>query len=205
MRDYKNLDSYITKLAADIYRQPEDEGHTKLAYKVIDTWMSRLTGCFSVLDLGCGEAFCQPFFENWNVKYEGITLGDDYLFSKDTGRNVKKMDFSFLEYPDNSFDLLFARHSFEHAVMPLTTLMEWHRVSKQWLGLVLPTPDWYGYGGRNHYYIFHQEQIANLLEKSGWKIIWNEVDYLPRDDKRTEGNPEGMFPHEYWIFCEKSR
>jgi SAM-dependent methyltransferase len=206
MRDWTQHDGYLTKLAGEIYRQPEDEGHSKLAYKVIDTWMSRLTACKSVLDLGCGEAFCQPMFEDtWGVKYEGITLGDDYLFSKDTGRNVKKMDFSFLEYEDESFDLLFSRHSLEHSPFPLLTLMEWRRVSKQWLGVVVPAAEWYGYIGRNHYYVLHQEQWVNLLDKAGWKVIWNEVDSLPRDDKKTESNPDGMLPHEYWLFCEKKR
>lgn len=199
MRDYKNIDSYLNKLAGQIYRQPEDEGHSGLAYKVINHWMSRLTGCEKVLDLGCGEGFCAPFFETWGIEYEGVTLGDDYLFAKETGRNIRKMDFSFLDYSDKQFDLLFSRHSLEHSPFPLLTLMEWRRVSKQWLGVVVPAPEWYGYVGKNHYYVLNQEQWVNLMDNAGWNVIWNEVDELPRDKKK----PDILTPHEYWLFAEK--
>ena len=52
MRNWEHHDRYINKLYGDIYPQPEDEGHTTLAKKVIDTWMSRMTTCHSVLDNG---------------------------------------------------------------------------------------------------------------------------------------------------------
>lgn len=202
MRDWTRHDSYLNKLTGDVYRQPQSEGHSSLAYKVINHWMSRLTDCKSVLDLGCGEAFCQSFFEDLGVKYEGIALGEDYLFSKETGRNVRKMDFSFLEYEDSSFDLLFSRHSLEHSPIPLLTLMEWHRVSKQWLGLVVPTPDWYGVrNSPNHYFVLYLDQWENLLDNADWNVIWNEVDSLPPDPKQ----PDVLRPHEYWLFCEKKR
>jgi SAM-dependent methyltransferase len=196
MRDWKNIDRYLNKLAADIYPQPEDSGHTAFSNSVIDTWMSRMTSCASVLDLGCGTGFSQPIFEKWNVEYEGICLGEDYMVAKQNGRNVHKMDFHFLDYPDSSFDLLFSRHSLEHSPMPLLALMEWARVSKSWLGIVLPAPEWYGFGGRNHYSVMNKDQIENLLANSGWKTIWYEVNTLERDGSNI--------PHEYWIMCEKA-
>ena len=148
MRDYKYIDGYISKLYQDIYIQPEDAGHTKLAQKVIDFWMSRMTTCTSVLDVGCGQGMCQSMFEKWGVSYEGVALGEDVIVAQEKGRNVKRMDFSFLEYPDDSFDLLFARHSLEHSPCLFFTLMEWARVSKNWLGIVLPAPEWYTYKGQ---------------------------------------------------------
>lgn len=196
MRNWKNIDRYLNKLAADIYPQPEDPGHIALANKVIDTWMSRMTSCTSVLDLGCGTGFCHSIFEKWNVKYEGICLGEDFMVAKSKGRNVHKMDFHFLDYDDSSFDLLFSRHSLEHSPMPLLALMEWARVSKSWLGIVLPAPEWYTYKGLNHYSVMNRDQIENLLENAGWKIIWYEIFYVnPDSDERT--------PQEYWIMCEK--
>jgi hypothetical protein len=48
----------------------------------------------------------------------------------------------------------------------------------------------------------NHEQIENLLARAGWRIIWNEVDYLVKDV--TDENPQGTrTPHEYWIMCEK--
>jgi SAM-dependent methyltransferase len=198
MRDYKHIDSYINRLYGDIYAQPEDEGHSGLALRVIDHWMSRLTSCHSVLDVGCGEGFCQPMFERWDISYEGVAIGKDVMVAQEKGRNVKKMDFSFLEYPENSFDLIFSRHSLEHSPMPLLTLMEWARVGTNWLGLVLPAPEWYTFRGLNHYSVMNFEQIQVMLDVAGWHVMWKDIDELP--------NGAGtLTPHEYWLMCERKR
>lgn len=200
MRNYQHIDSYLNKFLKDVYEQPEgNDKHSALAYRVIQHWMSRLTGCNSVLDVGCGAGFASEYFGLWNVQYEGVALGEDFIVARDKGRNVKKMDFTFLDYEDNSFDLIFSRHSIEHSVAPLLTLCEWHRVSKQWLGLVVPTIEWYGVKGRNHYYVLTPEQWENLLNNAGWNVIWSETDSIPKDEKE----PDVLTPHEHWIFCEK--
>ena len=197
MRDYKHLDRYLTTLASDIYPQPgEGDEHPALSKKVIDTWMSLMTTCKSVLDVGCGEGIAQPFFERWGIEYEGVALGADVIKAQELNRNVKKMDFHFLDYPDSSFDLVFARHSLEHSPMPLLALMEWERVSRYWLGIVLPAPEWYGYKGINHYSVMTHDQIENLVTRAGWKILWNDVDRISKDD-------QGLVPHEYWYMLEK--
>ena len=200
MRSYAHIDQYINQLYRDVYPQPDDSGHTELAKKVINHWLARMTTCHSVLDVGCGTGFCQPFFEKWDVKYEGICLGDDFIDATNHGRNVKKMDFSFLDYEDNSFDLIFSRHSLEHSPMPLLTLMEWGRVARSWLGLVLPAPEWYTFSGRNHYSVMNLEQIKNLLEVSGWSLMWESVDYQTWNKDTQEQKP-----HEYWLMSEKKR
>jgi SAM-dependent methyltransferase len=198
MRDYTNIDGYLNKLYGDIYEQPEDVGHTRLAQKVIDHWISRMTTCRSVLDVGCGQGMCQSMFERWGLKYEGIAIGEDVIVAQEKGRNVKRMDFSFLDYPDNSFDLIFARHALEHSPMPLITLMEWARVAKNWLGIILPAPEWYTYRGQNHYSVMNMEQINNLLDVAGWKLLWDDVKTLP--------NGDGILtPHEYWLMSERKR
>lgn len=201
MRNYSKIDTYLNKLSLQVYTQPEDVGHTALAKKVIDYWMSRMTTCHSVLDVGCGTGFCQPMFERWNVKYEGIALGNDVIVAQGLDRNVKRMDFSFLNYEDDSFDMIFARHALEHSPMPLLTLMEWARVSTNWLGIVLPAPEWYTYEGKNHYSVMNWEQVHNLLDVSGWKVLWEEIRRLPPDPNE----PIKTLPHEYWLMSEKRR
>ena len=201
MRNYDHVDGYLNKLVGDIYAQPEDPGHTRLSQKVIDHWMSRMTTCHSVIDVGCGQGFCQPMFERWGLKYEGVALGEDVIAAQEKGHNVKRMDFSFLEYPDNHVDLIFARHALEHSPMPLLTLMEWARVAKNWLGIVLPAPEWYTYKGQNHYSVMNMEQIKNLLDVAGWRILWEDIKMLAPDKEK----PEEILPHEYWLMSERKR
>jgi SAM-dependent methyltransferase len=194
MRDYKNVDKHITALIGDIYPQPPDEGHKALANKTIDRWMSSLTGNLSILDVGAGQGFCQPMFERWGVKYTGVALGEDVVAAQKAGYNVKKMDFNFLEYEDDSFDMIFSRHSLEHSWSPLISLMEWYRVSRSWLGIVVPAPEHFTYAGRNHYYVFNRPQYDNLLQQAGWNMIW----------EHTESNERGI-AMEYQLFCEKKK
>jgi len=201
MRDYSHFDAHINKLIGEIYAQPEDAGHTRLAQKVIDHWMSRMTTCHSVLDAGCGTGFCYSMFERWGISYEGIALGEDVVVSQSLGRNVKRMDFTFLDYPDKSFDLIFSRHSLEHSPFPIITLMEWARVATNWLGIVLPAPEWYTYTGQNHYSVMNMEQIRQILGVAGWKVMWEDVHYEMFDREK----PESRTANEYWLMCEKKR
>ena len=195
MRDYKHIDQYLNGLLGDIYEQPEDTGHTTLAEEVIALWGNRLSDCKKVLDVGCGTGFCQPFFERYGIEYDGICLGNDLELAKQAGHNVKKMDFNFLEYADASFDLVFSRHSLEHSPMPILSLMEWHRVSKNWLGLVLPAPEHWTYKGLNHYSVMNEEQVLSILPRAGWNILWHDIKLFGDSD----------VPNEYWLFCEKIR
>lgn len=201
MRDYKNIDNYINRLLSDIYPQPEDAGHFYLAKKAIDDFMPRTEGVSSVLDAGCGEAFCQQFFEEKNIRYCGVCLGNDYEVSKAKGRRVFEQDFSFLSFDDDSFDLVFSRHSLEHSPIPLMTLMEWHRVTKRYVALVLPAPEHWRYGGRNHYFVLSRKQWRVLFEAAGFDIIHENV-------KRKIMRPDNTPPDvaiEYWFILEKKK
>lgn len=204
MRDYSHIDKYLDKLLGDLYPQPPDAGHTALAQEVIDMWCSRLSNISTVLDVGAGQGFCQPMFEKWGLKYTGVALGPDVIPAQNAGYNVERCDFNFLPYPDKSFDVVFSRHSLEHSPMPLLSLMEWSRVSKGYLGVILPAPEHYTYEGQNHYSVMTINQFLAIARIANWHPIWTDVksvEYpfpLPNDPTHT--TPE---PSEYWIFCEK--
>ena len=171
MRNYKHIESHLDELLEDVYPQPVDEGHTALALDVIDNWIADLDNCDSVLDVGCGEAFLQPAFEYLGIKYTGVCLGEDYTKANKLGRSVEKHDFNFMPYKDEQFDLVFARHALEHSVMPLISLMEWHRVATRWLCLIMPKPKYWTFIGRNHYSVMALSQCRFLLQRAGWKIV----------------------------------
>ena len=180
MRDYSHFDQYINELLDDIYPQPDSPGHIDMARHVVVEWVSKLE-INTVLDVGCGEAFCQELFEPLGFEYLGICLGEDYYNAKNKGKTVEQVDFNFLPYKDESFDLVWSRHSLEHSPMPLFTLFEWHRVAKNYLCLILPQPKYFSWSCPNHYGIMALGQARTLLKRAGWRPFWedhsNEQEY----------------------------
>jgi len=174
MRDYEKIDKYYSELMNDIYPQPSaHDDHFIRAYRVIRRWIP-LIHPENVLDVGCGEGFCQPMFERFRVPfYIGVSMGNDVLVAKQRGCNVTEMDFNFLDYPDNYFSLVFARHALEHSPFPIISLMEWHRVSDRWLIVVTPRPldGTIGFIGRNHYSVVESHtQLRWWLRRAGWRV-----------------------------------
>lgn len=201
MRNYKHIDKYLDLLEQDIYDQPEDSGHTQLAQEAIQEFMSIIGNVGSILDAGCGTGFCQAFFEKYCQSYSGICLGDDYRSGLISGRNVMLCDFTFTPYKSESFDVVFSRHSLEHSPMPLLTLMEWHRISRRYACLVLPAPEHWRYGGRNHYFVLNRHQWKALFDASGWNVTYENV-------KRFKMAVEPEKPDvaiEYWFILEKKQ
>lgn len=188
MRDYSHVERYLNVLAGDVYPQPSDQKHERYAVEVIEKWLPLLIGLESILDVGCGQGFAIGHLGRFARQVEGVTLGSDYDVCRKAGLEVHRADMSFLPFDDRAFDLIFARHSLEHSPMPLLSLMEWYRVSRQWLLLVVPNPAAFHPGGRNHYYVLNDVQWLPLLERAGWHVIWQET----TDE-----------PFEYRFMCEK--
>ena len=208
MRTYTKVDQYLDSLLFQIYAQPEDEGHTRWAQESIDFLAGSCAHpVTSVLDAGCGEGFCQPMFEEKGMAYTGIALRGDVENAVSKGRNVLSMDFSFLDFPDGSFHLVYSRHSLEHSPMPLLTLMEWKRVSAKYVALVLPAVEHWTYVGRNHYFVLHPEQWENLFDIVGLKIevkrIKKEVMRPNKEDRREEYADPPPVEVEYWYLLSK--
>lgn len=186
MRYYKHIERYLNTLAGDIYPQPPDPGHQAMLENICTKWLPTLTNLKSILDVGCGQGQAFPVLQRY-ARVEGITLGTDIDICRAKGLEVKLADMSFLPYPDEDFDLIFARHVLEHSPAPLLSLMEWWRVSRQWLMLIMPDPAHYGYIGRNHYYVLNRRQVENILDVAGWRAIWRD------EEEKTELR----------VFCEK--
>jgi hypothetical protein len=47
----------------------------------------------------------------------------------------------------------------------------------------------------------NHEQIENLLDVAGWKVLWENVDQL----RWEENLADSLRPHEYWYMCERKR
>lgn len=199
MRNYTLIDKYLDELIQDIYPQPQDAGHTGWAQESINYFSTYITDAHTVLDMGCGEAFCQPMFEEKGYAYLGVCLGEDYQSSLNQGRNVVEEDFTFSSFKDESFDLIYSRHSLEHSPVPLLTLKDWYRISKGYLALVLPSPVFWEYKGQNHYFVLNDKQWENLFDKVGFDVRYA---YSKRQNMTTDPDrPEVEI--EYWYLLEK--
>lgn len=189
MRDYTQIERYLNELMGDIYKQPPDPGHQAAIEDIILKWVANLQGLKSVLDVGCGQGQAFAALKTYAKRVAGVTLGDDAKVCRERNLEVYNYDMSFLPFEDNEFDLIYSRHSLEHSALPLLTLMEWQRVARQWLLLVVPTLEAFGPSGLNHYYVLTPDQWANLLDRAGWHIFWTD-------------NSETM---EHRWMCEKKR
>jgi len=203
LRNFTNFDVYLNNLLGDVYEQPPDEVHTRLTRKVIREWVSVLDPCMSVLDVGCGNGFAEEIFsqEIGIPRYEGVCLGEDYLVAKEKGISVRNEDFSFLSVEDDWVDLVFARHALEHSPMPIPTLMEWHRVTRNWLCVIVPDIDFWGVKSPNHYSIAPIEQVESWIERAGFKIVWDKHILAKNHVKRC--GDKDIFEH--WFMGQKMR
>lgn len=216
----RNFKKHLNKLRDDIYAQPPDPGHTSMALDGLKKYLPE--DISTVLDLGCGQGFMSTAFEDEGLAWEGVTLGEDYKVCHANGLRVHEVDFTFLPFKENSYDLLYARHVLEHSPCPVPTLMEWRRVSKKYLVLISPAPEYWSYLGKNHYSVAPLPQLRWWLGRSGWRIAyeyvfnnheeiflkyWREelvkLGHLKGGESRTR-LPEKRLDVEYRFLCEKA-
>jgi len=196
MRNYAHIDHYLDLLAEDIYPQPPDPGHQAGIEEVIDNWLPKIhrpagVPPFTILDVGCAQGQAIPVLLKYAPVVVGVTLGTDAEIARRNGFDVHAADISFLPFDNNMFDLVFARHVIEHSPMPLLTLMEWNRVSKNYLLMVVPAYAHYRALGQNHYYVLLFEQWEYLLDRAGWPVVW------------TDRSKELVNPFEIRWLCQK--
>lgn len=127
----------------------------------------------------------------------GVTLNDtDLAACRAQGFDVRKMDQSFLEFGDGSFDVVWARHVVEHSIMPYYTLVEFRRVLRPGGFLYLEVPGVTAVKhehNRNHYSVLGQEMWLALLERSGFSVRERMSYFLKVADGMAD---------EYWgFFC----
>lgn len=200
MRDWSEFDNIYSQLLEDVYPQPADEGHSKLAEDAIQ-WMTSKASFESVIDFGCGEGFCQSIFANHGISnYLGIALGEDVKVAQTLGRSVLGLDFNFI--PNGLiFDAGISRHSLEHSPFPILTLCHWRKSIREWLMVVLPSAEWYRYKGKNHLSVMSEEQAENVFDLAGWDVRFKHLEYrwgLPYMD-----SPWTETKHEYWYLLRK--
>jgi len=213
MRNYNNFDKHLNNLYSDIYEQPPDDGHKDFARAAIK-WAQQNTIISNVLDVGCGQGFCRPYFEDKGIGWKGITTGKDYTVCRKKDLSVVNNPVTFLDLADDEIDTVFARHILEHSPFPILTLMEWKRVARSKLILIYPAYEYWGVGGRNHYYVLDKERLWYNLTRAGWWPIHEKTlmttDHLfdkqyPSREHPEEKYPGAPRPVEYWYICKQGK
>ena len=204
---------------AHIYAEGDSQFHKTLTGQVIEQYITplNLPKDSKILDLGCGPGyFLDTMKEQGYNDLTGVTLSpEDIKICKDKGHTIKEYDLSFLPqkdgYYDESVDFLFLRHALEHSPYPIFSLMEYNRVLKQGgkIYIEVPAPDcerkheW----NINHYSILGEQQLAALLERTGFTI--NNFDNFEFDlsapNEEDPDNPTKMTEKYYCVVATKTR
>ncbi len=174
---YAKLQRFIEKrITEDLYPEYPDAGHTRVTYDelkhVDEKWGLRGK---HVLDVGCGQGVALEKFLEYGAIAKGLTFGEDFDACKRKGFDVYEMDMSFLDFHDETFDLIWARHSLEHSLFPYFTLDGLFSVLKRggMLYAEVPAPDTSANHqlNRNHYSCLTRSSWTALFDRIGFKTL----------------------------------
>lgn len=196
------LISFINKIEGETYPETPMDQHTVITNQVLECILTQMgvKQEARILDIGCGQGPALDFLRVKGYLYAiGLTINDeDVRVCREKGHDVRKMDQSFLDFPDSSFDFVWARHVIEHSIFPYFTLTEFTRVLAPGglLYLEVPAPDTpcHHETNPNHYSVLGHSNWVSLISRCGLVI-------------RHEGRytfPVSMGFDEYWSFvCSK--
>jgi ubiquinone/menaquinone biosynthesis C-methylase UbiE len=198
------LVAFIDKIEKDTYPEQVAPGHSHITASVLEALLPKyqIDKGSRILDIGCGQGPALDLLRDKGyLSCVGITLNDeDVRICREKGHDVRKMDQSFLDFQDESYDFVWARHVIEHSIFPYFTLAEFARVLRKGglLYLEVPAPETSCHHERNpnHYSVLNSSAWTSLLERSGFSILENAHFSFTT----------GMGPDEYWGFiCTKKR
>ncbi len=174
----QRLVDFCNKIKFETY----PEGITELHSKITESNLNQLGSIMQlnqhskVLDIGCGQAVAKKYFDAFNCKPIGITINqEDIDACRQKGYDVRDMDQSFLDFADNTFDLIWARHVLEHSIFPFFTLHEFYRTLKTGgiAYIELPAPDTAvnHQNNPNHYSVLTSNGWKSLMQRTGFTIL----------------------------------
>ena len=116
----------------------------------------------SLIDIGCGDKYLKYGCDEYNIDYVGIDFSDC---------NIEK---EYLDYPDNSFDIVTSLALLEHLYDPSILISEAYRILKPNGIFVLSTPNWrytmrIFFDDPTHIHPYTVKSLKYLLEISNFK------------------------------------
>lgn len=89
-----------------------------------------------------------------------------------TDPRIAVMDMHSLEFPDSTFDAVFAAHSLEHAMDPSRVAVEMERVSRPGGMVIIEVPTGYSPTGVDLWDFMNAQNISALFPRS--EMVWHE-------------------------------
>ncbi len=156
----------------------------------------------SLLDIGCGGGKFLNSMQNIGWTVEGVEFNPSAVQTcRDAGLKVFQGELSDAAFPDNTFDIVTARHVIEHISTPGPFVAEIFRILKPGGKMILRTPNsralgrnwfgtnWFANDVPRHLILFSPGNLRLLAEELGFqplknktfsspKIILNSWDYL---------------------------
>lgn len=171
--DYREL------CLSHVYSEPDSNLHMNVMDTVIPQFVKdyAIDNSKKILDVGCGQGYGMTKFRELGcTDVSGLTLSsNDAKTARSRGFNVVEEDMSFQNADNETYDVLFARHSLEHSPYPLLTLIEFCRIMKP-RGIAyieMPSPncsrDLESFN--NHYAIMGPRQWVALMRRAGFKVL----------------------------------
>ena len=177
MQHYGRLHDFVEeRIREDIYPELPSPLHTGISEQMIDK-LAQLVDLNGkrVLDCGCGQGVALEIFKSKGANPIGTTFGEDHRVCQSKGFEVYEMDQSFLDFPKESFDIVWCRHALEHSLFPLFTLRGFYEVLKPdgvlYVEVPAPDTDARHETNRNHYSCFTKNAWMSLFERTKFKVI----------------------------------
>ncbi|RLI99212.1 MAG: class I SAM-dependent methyltransferase [Candidatus Aenigmatarchaeota archaeon] len=174
------------ELAEDYCKAHSDIAEIK---NIADNFLKKLKGK-KVLDIGCGPGRDAKYFSENGLEVTGIDLTSSFVeIASQNAPKAKfiKMDMRKLEFPENTFDGIWACASFLHIPKKdaKNTLLEFRRVLKPkgllYLSVKQGTEEKFvkkeEYKGRFKFFAFYTEdEFKDLIKSRNFKILEKVID-----------------------------
>lgn len=200
MRDYSHIEKHLDEIEQTVYPEPQFEYHEKIIDAAIENFVNGKPFT-DVLDVGFGTGYSLKKFKEKGLKVTGISLDDSEVQGmRFQGFDVRKMDMAFLDFPDNSFDLVWCRHTLEHSVMPFIALMEFKRVLRNegYLYIEIPADSGIHINNKNHYSMFSDHVWQSLFKKLSLNLLWRGQYVVHVFDANTQLDVNDIYWY-YWL------
>lgn len=121
-----------------------------------------------LLDIGCRNSSIKKLFEDLGYDYIGVDINP-------LVPGIIKCDMHCTPFSDESFDVVFCSHTFEHTETPLKALKEFSRVSKCGGIIFISTPAYSDYQifkcDKTHIFVPTSMQMKRFIELAGLRFI----------------------------------